>query len=128
VLLGALGVSGDTSCADHNIAWKLRDRLGLDFVPKGVSPTGDDNIIYDFDPATGTIPVLVQGTLSGVKDGEPLAVAESPFFRARGNGIPDETDEAVAAHRSLCERLESAGWQHVASGKSWFANTYARSL
>ena len=56
VLLGALGVSGDTSCADHNIAWKLRDRIGLDFVPKGVSPTGDDNIIYDFDPATGTSP------------------------------------------------------------------------
>lgn len=46
VLLGGLGVSGDTSCADHNIAWKLRDALGLDFVPAGVSPTGDDNIIY----------------------------------------------------------------------------------
>lgn len=47
VLIGALGVSGDSSCADHNIAWKLRDELGLDYVPAGVSPTGDDNIIYD---------------------------------------------------------------------------------
>lgn len=46
-LLGALGVSGDSSCADHNIAWKLRDALGLDHVPAGVSPTGDDNIVYD---------------------------------------------------------------------------------
>jgi len=46
-IIGAVGVSGDTSCADHNIAWKLRDALGLDFVPGGVSPTGDDNIIYD---------------------------------------------------------------------------------
>lgn len=46
-LLGALGVSGDTSCADHNIAWKTRDELGLDYVPAGVSATGDDNIIYD---------------------------------------------------------------------------------
>lgn len=46
-IVGALGVSGDTSCADHNIAWKLRDALGLDFVPGGVSATGDDNIIYD---------------------------------------------------------------------------------
>jgi hypothetical protein len=46
-LIGAIGVSGDSSCADHNIAWKMRDALGLDFVPKGVSPTGDDNIVYD---------------------------------------------------------------------------------
>lgn len=46
-LLGALGVSGDSSCADHNIAWKLRDTLGMDFVPGGVSPNGDDNIVYD---------------------------------------------------------------------------------
>lgn len=46
-LLGAIGVSGDTSCADHNIAWKTRDTLALDFVPGGVSATGDDNIVYD---------------------------------------------------------------------------------
>ncbi len=48
-LLGGLGVSGDASCADHNIGWKTRDLLGLDFVPAGVSPTNDDNIIYDID-------------------------------------------------------------------------------
>ena len=53
-LLGAVGVSGDASCADHNIAWKLRDRLGLDFVPGGVSPTKDDNIIYDITAGTRT--------------------------------------------------------------------------
>ena len=46
-IIGAVGVSGDTSCADHNIAWKVRDFLGLDYVPAGVSATGDDNIIYD---------------------------------------------------------------------------------
>jgi uncharacterized protein GlcG (DUF336 family)/sugar lactone lactonase YvrE len=46
-LLGALGVSGDTSCTDHIIAWKVRDALGLDYVPSGVSLTGDDNIVYD---------------------------------------------------------------------------------
>ncbi len=55
VLLGALGVSGDTSCADHNIAWRTRDGLGLDFVPSGVSDLDTDNIIYldsgeTFDP------------------------------------------------------------------------------
>jgi hypothetical protein len=46
-IIGAVGVSGDSSCADHNIGWRVRDALGLDFVPGGVSPTGDDNIIYD---------------------------------------------------------------------------------
>lgn len=46
-LVGALGVSGDRSCADHNIAWKLRHNLDLDEIPGGVSPTGDDNIVYD---------------------------------------------------------------------------------
>jgi uncharacterized protein GlcG (DUF336 family) len=33
VLVGAVGVSGDTSCADHNIAWRTRKNLSLDFVP-----------------------------------------------------------------------------------------------
>jgi uncharacterized protein GlcG (DUF336 family) len=46
-LVGAIGVSGDTSCTDHIIAWKIRHALNLDNVPAGVSPTHDDNIIYD---------------------------------------------------------------------------------
>jgi uncharacterized protein GlcG (DUF336 family) len=46
VLIGGIGVSGDTSCADHNIAWRTRHTLNLDFVPAGVSPKGDDNINY----------------------------------------------------------------------------------
>src|SRR5687768_2156458 len=32
-LVGGLGVSGDSSCADHNIAWRVRDSLDLDTVP-----------------------------------------------------------------------------------------------
>ena len=32
VLVGAIGVSGDTSCADHNIAWRTRHNLGLDYL------------------------------------------------------------------------------------------------
>jgi uncharacterized protein GlcG (DUF336 family) len=43
-LVGGLGVSGDTSCTDHVVAWKVRDALGLDNVPAGVSATGDDNL------------------------------------------------------------------------------------
>lgn len=46
-LLGAIGVSGDSSCADHNIAWKVRHALKLDYVPAGVSTTKDDNIVND---------------------------------------------------------------------------------
>ena len=53
-LIGAIGVSGDSSCADHNIAWRTRDSLELDNVPAGVSSPGD-NIAYDttVDAATG---------------------------------------------------------------------------
>lgn len=52
-LIGALGVSGDTSCADHNVAWKLRHDLELDYVPAGVAEIKgkehltNDNIVYD---------------------------------------------------------------------------------
>lgn len=45
-LIGGVGVSGDTSCADHNIAWRTRNTLKLDWVPAGVSARGDDNINY----------------------------------------------------------------------------------
>ncbi|MDE2050216.1 MAG: heme-binding protein [Gammaproteobacteria bacterium] len=54
-LLGAIGVSGDSSCADHNIAWRTRSTLKLDHVPAGVS--GDalrpDNIVYDITSLPG---------------------------------------------------------------------------
>jgi uncharacterized protein GlcG (DUF336 family) len=46
-LIGAIGVSGDSSCADHNIAWKVRNKLQLDYIPAGVSSNKDDNIVYD---------------------------------------------------------------------------------
>lgn len=46
-LVGAIGLSGDSSVADHVIAWKLRKKLGLDHVPAGLSPTGDDNMVLD---------------------------------------------------------------------------------
>ena len=49
-LVGAIGVSGDTSCTDHIVAWKVRHALNLDNVPAGVAPgaaNGTDNIIHD---------------------------------------------------------------------------------
>jgi hypothetical protein len=52
-VLGGLGVSGDTSCADHMIAWRVRNNLGLDHLKgiNGVSGDADrpDNIIYDIE-------------------------------------------------------------------------------
>lgn len=52
-VIGAIGVSGDTSCADHNIAWKTRENLrNGDFTPSnsnvgGVGPAGTDDINFD---------------------------------------------------------------------------------
>jgi len=46
-LVGGLGLSGDTSCADHVIAWKVRHKLDLDHVPLGVAPGQTDNMILD---------------------------------------------------------------------------------
>jgi len=47
-IVGGLGLSGDTSCTDHIIAWKLRHNLHLDHVPMGPSPAHDDNMILDY--------------------------------------------------------------------------------
>jgi len=54
-LVGAIGVSGDSSCADHNIAWRTRHTPKLDYVPGGVSgdSTRPDNIVYDITNAPG---------------------------------------------------------------------------
>lgn len=53
-VVGGVGVSGDTSCADHNIGWRVRHNLGLDHLANtaGVSgdPTRPDNIIFDIAP------------------------------------------------------------------------------
>ncbi len=40
VKVGAIGVSGDTSCTDHAVAWKIRQALGFDNVPGGFISTG----------------------------------------------------------------------------------------
>lgn len=50
-VIGGLGLSGDTSCADHDIAWRVRRNLGLDNLRGVGGVSGDanrpDNIIYD---------------------------------------------------------------------------------
>jgi uncharacterized protein GlcG (DUF336 family) len=50
-VVGGLGLSGDTSCADHFIAWRVRHHLGLDQLAGVGGVSGDsarpDNIIFD---------------------------------------------------------------------------------
>ena len=59
-IVGGVGVSGDTSCADHNIAWRVRNNLGLDHLSGVGGVSGDsmrpDNIVFDIkdNPNGGT--------------------------------------------------------------------------
>lgn len=47
-VLGSIGVAGTTPCTNHNIAWKLRNILNLDYVSGGIGPdlSRPDNILY----------------------------------------------------------------------------------
>jgi len=69
-VVGGLGVSGDTSCADHNVAWRVRQALKLDRVPAGVNPNRKDAIIHDLGPdgksASGFGHVKCNGTEADV--------------------------------------------------------------
>jgi uncharacterized protein GlcG (DUF336 family) len=84
-IVGGLGVSGDSSCADHNIAWRTRNTLGLDHVPGGVS--GDaarpDNIVYDITPQPGQMPGVSAGGW-----GHPVCSAEATKIAA---GLPPKS-------------------------------------
>lgn len=79
VLVGAVGVSGDSSCADHNIAWRVRNIVKLDYVPAGVAPGGTDQIIFlggttggfGHPECGGTEDELVSGLPAVRKVGQP---------------------------------------------------------
>src|SRR5262249_37168802 len=51
IRVGGVGVSGDTSCTDHMVAWKVRHALNLDQFQGVQGVSGDaarpDNIIFD---------------------------------------------------------------------------------
>ncbi len=66
-LVGGIGVSGDTSCADHNIAYRTRSALNLDYVPAGVAGGNKrDNIIFDIVPQGGGDAAPGAGQMPGV--------------------------------------------------------------
>jgi uncharacterized protein GlcG (DUF336 family) len=50
-VIGGLGVSGDSSCADHAIAFRMRQLAGYNTLPGG--STSADNIVYGPTDASG---------------------------------------------------------------------------
>lgn len=56
-IVGGIGVSGDTPCADHRVVWRIRNYLSLDMLAgvDGVSgdPERPDNIVFDITPNPG---------------------------------------------------------------------------
>ena len=80
VIVGAVGVSGDKSCADHDIGWRVRKLLGLDHLSGVGGVSGDatrpDNILFDIVPnpngGTGNSP---SGFGHPICDGGAVAAA-----------------------------------------------------
>ena len=65
-IVGGLGLSGDTACADHFIAWRVRNLLQLDHLAGTFAVSGDgnrpDNIVFDFtNPFGGPSSVSASG-------------------------------------------------------------------
>jgi len=80
--VGAIGVSGDTSCTDHVVAWKIRHQLGFDHVPGDVASGGKDGLIQDISP---------EGSASGF--GHPTCLNNPDNSEDGGSidGNPDPT-------------------------------------
>ncbi|MGH6635745.1 MAG: GlcG/HbpS family heme-binding protein [Gammaproteobacteria bacterium] len=79
-IVGALGVSGDTSCTDHIVAWKVRHALNLDDLPGGVN-NGTDNIYFGVKDANGHF-----GTPTPPPVGVVPGFAHPQCFDVPGNG------------------------------------------
>ena len=97
-ILGGLGVSGDTSCADHNIAYRTRNLLELDYVPAGVSgdPLRRDNIIFDVAPQTNGQPG--PGQMSGISP-SGFGHASCHGYNSAGNTASRAFSSALPANR-----------------------------
>jgi hypothetical protein len=59
---------------------------------------------------------------------DEFAVAESPSFRFRGNGTPDDTEAAHEAHQALVQKLVAKGWEPEESGGVWYSTRFRRPL
>jgi len=78
-VIGGLGVSGDSFCADHVIAYRMRrgatningTKLGLDKIPAGVGYNNTDNIAY---PTSGSPTGFQQPHCFPGQDLDPSAI------------------------------------------------------
>jgi len=73
VKVGAVGASGDTSCRDHTLAYRLRFQLGLNTQPN------DDGLVLAATPAA-----LFEQPACSVNDPVPTAVQGTQEFLATG--------------------------------------------
>jgi uncharacterized protein GlcG (DUF336 family) len=73
IKVGGVGVSGDTSCTDHMIAWRVRNTLMLDHLGTVGGVSGDssrpDNIIFDITETGNGGMLNPDGKLSFSKSG-----------------------------------------------------------
>jgi len=99
-IVGGLGVSGDTSCADHNIAYRTRASLNLDYVPGGVSPdpARRDNIIFDITPQGGGDAAPGPGQMPGVS-ASGFGHASCHGYNVAGNGVSASFAAALPANK-----------------------------
>ncbi len=102
VKIGALGVSGDTSCRDHAFAWNVRSKLGLQpMVGKGGTAPG---ITTSNVNAAGA----AQTPLTGAKYGDeliissPSSIATDAYWNNWAQpACPNSTSAATAANGTL---------------------------
>ena len=57
------------------------------------------------------------------EEGLEVALAESHSFKARGNGVPERTEQAVAAYEALLAQLANDGWEPIGGTDNWFGQT-----
>jgi len=80
-ILGAVGVSGDTSCADHRIGWRVRHGLELDHMggsPSVAGVSGDaarpDNMLFDITGGVSASGFGHPHCLGVATDGDPATL------------------------------------------------------
>ena len=101
--VGGLGVSGDTSCTDHMVAWKTRAALKLDFLASaGISGPAKifakdtkhpDNLIFDIPNNTQSVgpnkaPVEGNNAISPSGFGHPYSCLNAPPQQTNAGGYP----------------------------------------
>ena len=102
-LVGGLGVSGDSSCADHNVAWRTRAALSMDYVPSGTM--------------TGTGPGTNPGTNPGTGPGTNPGTSGPATGTASGdNSRPDNIVFDIANSTCGSGGLSAGGWGHPSCG------------